>query len=134
MKSISIVLTILLISACSVIETHQDWGFMQRVGGLTVAGQDKNPNWLIVRGDVSGFKYFSVKPTQVNSALALKYIEAEIKESTIELYVVTTLISDKYNRTEINGVDISGIKKGEYLVRYLNPDNSTVDLKKVSIY
>jgi len=134
MKSITIALAMLLISSCSVIESHQDWGFMQRVGGLTVAGQGKNPNWLIVRGDVSGFKEFSVKPTQVNSALALKYIEAEIKESTIGLYVVTTLISDKYNRTEINGVDISGIKKGDYLVQYLNPDNSTVDLKKVSIY
>lgn len=119
-----------LLFGCAVSD-HQDWIFMQSVGGLSVAGQDKNPDWLIIRGDVSGLKKFSTEPTQVNSAIALKSIEKVIKDKNIQIYVVTTLITEKHSTTEINGVDISGLKKGTYLVQYLNPDNSTVDLKEV---
>jgi len=132
MRRLFILLIILPLFGC-VASERRDWSFMQSVGGLTVAGQDKNPNWLILRGDISGLKKFSTKPTQVNSALALKSVEAKIHDSKIQIYVVTTLISERYSTTEISGVNISGAKKGTYMIQYLNPDNSTVDLKKVVI-
>lgn len=113
---------------------HRDWSFMQAVGGITVVGQDKNPDWLILRGDISGLREFSNKPTQINSALALKKVEAEIHDSTIQIYVITTLLSDSNRGTEISGVSISGAKKGRYMVQYKNQDGTTVDLREVSIY
>ena len=113
---------------------HRDWTFIQQTGGLVVAGQDKNPNWLLLRGDVSGLYEFSEKPTLVNSAIALKEVKAKYKENKIQVYVVTTLVSDKYKETEITGVNISGLKSGQYTVQYLNPDKTTIDLKTIEIY
>lgn len=127
-------IALILLTGCSVVSDHQSWEFMQQVGGLLVVGQDKNPNWLIIRGDISGLKEFSNKPTRVNSALALKEVKRGISGTNIQIYVVTTLISDKYNKTEITGVNISGAKKGKYMVQYLNPDNSVVNLKEVEIH
>jgi len=126
-------LILLLLSSCSVFSEHKDWSFVESVGGISVGGQDKNPNWLIIRGDVSGIKEFSSKPTVINSAIALKSVEHVIKDNVIQFYIVATLASEKYHSTEISGIDISGIKKGVYKVQYLNPDNSVVNLKEVVI-
>lgn len=126
-------LLVLSISGCASAE-HQSWDFIQKVGGLTVVGQDKNPSWLIIHGDISGLKEFSVKPTLLNSALAIKSVEAIVRDTKIQIYVVTTPASKMYPDTEIRGVGISGIKKGTYMVQYQNPDNSTIDLKEVTIY
>ncbi len=106
---------------------------MEQVGGLTVVGQDKNPNWLILRGNVSGLKEFSHKPTLVNSALVVKEVGRKITSSKIQIYVVTTLTSEKYSSPEITGVDITGVEKGIYQVEYLNPDESSVYLSNVEI-
>ncbi len=133
-KITSISLVMLFLASCSVASEHRDWTFMKSVGGLIVVGQDKNPNWLIVRGDVSGLKEFSSKPTLINSALAFESIEHEVSDSKIRFFVVTTLISEIHSSTEISGFNISGIKKGKYQIQYLNPDNSVVDLKEVEIY
>lgn len=133
MKLLTTLLIFLTLSSC-VVSERQDWSFMQSVGGLSVVGQDKNPSWLIIRGDVSGLKKFSTKPTLINSALAVKSVEAEVKDSKIQIYVVTTLISKKYSTTEISGVGISGIKPGTYMVQYLNQDGSAVDLEEIIIY
>ncbi len=126
-------LVLLLVSSCSVFSEHRDWSFVESAGGITVGGQDKNPNWLIIRGDVSGVKEFSTKPTAINSAIALKSLEHIVKKNVIQIYVVTTLTSEKYHLTEISGINISGVKKGIYKVQYLNPDNSVVELKEVVI-
>ncbi len=107
---------------------------MQAVGGLTVAGQGKNPGWLIIHGDVSGLKEFSNKPTQLNSALAVKRVEAGVHDSTIQIYVLTTLVSDRNKNTEISGVQIPVELKGRYMVQYKKPDGTTVDLKEVTFY
>jgi hypothetical protein len=107
---------------------------MESVGGLTVGGQDKNPNWLNIKGDVSGLHEYSKKPTRMNSGLAVKKVEKFIKNSNIQIYVVTTLASDKYSDSKIYGIEIKGLKKGKYLVQYLNSDNSIVDLNEVEIY
>lgn len=107
---------------------------MESVGGLTVAGQDKNPCWLIVRGDVSGLSRYSVKPTTINSGLTVMKVASRVGEGKIQIFVVTTLASKKYPSAVIHGVDITGIKKGRYKVQYLNPDGSTVDLNNVDIY
>jgi len=112
---------------------HRSWEFIQKVGGLNLVGQDKDPGWLIVRGDVSGLQEFSTKPTQLNSALAVKKVEAVVRDKRIQIFVVTTLAGKMYPSSEIRGADISGIKRGTYLVQYLNPDNSTVDLREINI-
>ncbi len=125
---------LILLTSCSSFSEHRDWAFMEKVGGLIVAGQDKNPNWLILRGDISGLKSFSADTSQLNSALAIESIESEIIKSTIQVYVVTTAISNRNSKTEISGVDISGTKPGAYEVVYLNPDGSTVHLKDIVVY
>ena len=124
----------LVLSSCSVAEERRDWGFIQSVGGLVVGGQDKNPNWLILRGDVSGLYEFTTKPTQLNSALALKSVNASITENAINVYVTTTVISKKYNATKIEGVNISSAKSGTYTVQYINKDGSVVKVGNVTIY
>jgi len=112
---------------------RQDWEFMESVGGLSVAGQDKNPNWLIIRGDVSGLKEYSTKPTLVNSGIVVKEVRKKIKKSQIQIYVITTLVSKKHSDPKIYGVSIAEAKKGKYKIQYLNPDGSTVDLQEIEI-
>jgi len=133
MRILSIIILCFALIGCSASE-HRDWAFMQAVGGLTVAGQDKNPGWLIIHGDVSGLKEFSNKPTQLNSALAVKRVEAGVHDSTIQIYVLTTLVSDRNKNTEISGVQIPVELKGRYMVQYKNPDGTIVDLKEVTFY
>ena len=132
-RKIAQVFFLVIVSSCSVISEHRDWNFIKDVGGLNIGGQDKNPGWLIIRGDVSGLKEFSHKPNLVNSALAVKEVAKEISDSTIKIYVVTTVISDTYKSSEISGVDISGIEKGTYKVEYLNPNGESVFLSEVEI-
>lgn len=133
-KTIYITLLFLIIGCSVVTSQRQDWKFMESVGGLSVGRQDKNPDWLIIRGDVSGTQEFSSKPTIMNSALAVKAVERIVKDSKIQIYVVTTLVSDKYSDPRIYGVKIPDVKKGKYMVQYLNPDDTVVDLKEVEIY
>ena len=125
---------ILILCSCSVVEERQDWSFIESVGGINVGAQDKNPNWLILRGDVSGLHEFSVKPTQLNSALALKSVEASADNPAINLYVTTTVISKKFSTTKIEGADISSVKAGQYTVQYLNKDGSVVKIGNVTIH
>ena len=107
---------------------------MERVGGLIVVGQDKSSDWLIIRGDVSGLREFSHKPKLVNSALAVKEIGKKVSDSKLQIFVVTTIASDRYPSSEIVGVDISDIARGTYQVEYLNPDGSSVYLRDVNIH
>lgn len=123
----------LALCSCSVAAERQDWEFVQSVGGIVVGGQDKNPNWLHLRGDVSGLHEFTFKPKQLNSALALKEVYASASDGVINVYISTTLISKKYNNTKIEGVDISGVQAGKYIVKYLNKNGSSVEIGTVSI-
>ena len=138
MKKLSILLFSLIAAACSPIlnvamSEHRDWDFMKSVGGLTVGVQDKNPDWLIIRGDVSGLAQYSTKPTTINSALTVMDVRKNVEGTNIQVYVVTTLACEKYPDPKIYGVSIKGVKEGRYLVQYLNPDGSVVDLKEVTI-
>lgn len=123
-----------ILSSCSVADERRDWSFIQSVGGMVVGAQDKNTNWLNLRGDVSGFHEFTTKPTQLNSALALKSVNASVDGGAINLYVTTTIISKKYNSTKIEGVNIASVKAGQYAVQYLNSDGSLVKIGNVTIY
>ena len=128
-----LLLGMLTLSGCSNVSEHRDWEFIQQVGGLSIIGQDKNPNWLIIRGDVSGLKEFTQKPTWVSSVLAVKNVEKIVDENTIKIYVVTTVVSKKYPNSEIFGINITGVKEGTYKIQYLNPDNTVIDLKQIYI-
>ncbi len=139
MKNLIYVFVLFFISGCSMMisiisSEHRSWEFMESVGGLNIGNQGKNPNWLIIKGDVSGCYNFSNKSKGVNSGLTTKELECEIKGSIIQIYVVTTLPSDTYPSSRILGVKIPTLKKGEYMVQYLNPDGSVVDLKTIYIF
>jgi len=135
MKKAIYITLLFFITACStVMSQRQDWKNIESVGGLSVAGQDKNPNWLIIRGDVSGLQEFSNKPTTMTSVLTVKKVNAIIKDSYIQIYVITTLVCKKYPDPKIYGVKIPKIKPGKYMVQYLNPDNTVVNLKEIEIY
>ncbi len=125
---------VLILSSCSVMKERQDWDFIQSVGGMVVGAQDKDPNWLILQGDISGLHEFTTEPTLVNSALALKSVNASVDGDAINLYVTTTIISKKYNSTKIEGVNIVSVKVGQYTVQYLNRDGSVVKIGNVTIY
>lgn len=134
MKKLYIASVFLFLIGCSaVLSERQDWGFINEVGGLEVVGQDKNPNWLIIHGDVSGLHEFSSKPSTMNSALTVKSVKKKVTEFSIQIYIVTTLVSDKYPDPRIYGIDISDVKAGTYKIQYLNPDKSLIDLKTVNI-
>lgn len=122
-----------LLLSCSVVADRKDWDFIQSVGGIRLGGQDKNPDWLILRGDVSGLHEFTVKPKQVNSALALKKVSLLRENNELNIFIVTTLISSKCSNTAIEGVDISGIPEGDYIVQYKNMDGSVSNLGEVTI-
>jgi len=128
-----LLLGMLTLSGCSNISEHCDWEFIQQVGGLSIVGQDKNPNWLIIRGDISGSKEFTQKPTLMNSGLAVKNVEKIVDKNTIKIYVIITDVSRKHPNTEIFGINITGVKEGTYKVQYLNPDNTVIDLKQICI-
>lgn len=134
MKTYLYIPFLLVLLGCLSVSERQDWMFVESCGGLTVRGQDKNPNYLNLSGDVSGLYEFSAKPTIQNSALAVKKVKSIIKPNEIQIYVTTCLISKKYNSSKIFGVKINGVLKGKNKVYYLNKNGSKHFLKEVNIY
>ena len=118
---------------CSTLDTHQDYSFIEQVGGIAVIGQSDDPDFLEIRVNVSGLETIAVKPTTLNSALAVKSVKSEIDGSKINIYVVTTLVSDNNPNFTASKVNIGGANKGLNQVFYLNKDGSVVKLKDVDI-
>lgn len=106
---------------------HCDWSFIETVGGLEIIGQDKNPNYLRIDCDVSGTRKITHTPTIVNSALAIREVRKRIDGNIIQIYIVTSVITEGFSSRAF-GVNLGLIEKGKYEIQYLNPDNSTVTL------
>ena len=70
---------------------------------------------LPVHCNVSGLQAITQEPTQVNSALIVKSIEARVIETTINLSVHTGLVS-KGGTCRCTAVDLGDIPDGRYVV------------------
>ena len=109
---------------------HRDWSFIESVGGLEIVGQDKNPHYLRINCDVSGTRKITCNPTAINSALAVRKIGKRINENVVQIYIVTSVITEDLS-SSAHGVNLGSIDKGKYEIQYLNPDNSVVTLGEI---
>ena len=110
-------------------QEKQDWNFIQSVGGMKVSAKDKT---LIVDCDVSGIRKVTVKPSTINSAMAVRKIWHKRVDNTIQLKVVTSVIEKGIN-SACKPLDLSAYPDGTYKVEYLNSDGTTRALGQVTL-
>ncbi|MDD5521602.1 MAG: hypothetical protein PHI84_12355 [Kiritimatiellae bacterium] len=113
----------------------QSWEMIQSVGGLRVDNpvtQTDGTIFLPVICNVSGLDTVTVKPTMLNSALVVRKIATKCRKDSIQLQIVTCVVDNKHTSIT-KGVYLGRMKKGSYLVQYLNPDGSVVKLREIEI-
>lgn len=113
----------------------QSWDMIQSVGGLRVDDPTRQPDgttFLPVVCNVSGLDAITVKPTTINSALVVKKTTARFRKNRIQIQIVTCVVDNKHTPTS-KGVDLGTPLSGIYQVEYLNPDGSTIPLKRIEI-
>jgi hypothetical protein len=114
--------------------THQDWNFIQNVGGIEVGELQAIPNgayFLPMNVDVSGITVKN-KPEIVNSGLSIQSIHADVKGNDILIWVQSCLVSGAYQSSISKGITIGKLIKGKYRVLYLNNDGSTQHIRMVT--
>lgn len=110
-------------------QESRDWDFIKSVGGMKVSAKDKT---LVVDCDVSGIRKVTVKPSTINSAMAVRKIWHKRVGNTIQLKVVTSVIEKGIN-SACKPLDLSAYPDGAYKVEYLNSDGTTQALGKVTL-
>ena len=110
-------------------QESRDWDFIKSVGGMKVSAKDKT---LVVDCDVSGIRKVTVKPSTINSAMAVRKIWHKRVGNTIQLKVVTSVIEKGIN-SACKPLDLSAYPDGTYKVEYLNSDGTTQALGKVTL-
>lgn len=123
-------------SCVSLVTSHgQSWEMVQSVGGLRVDNpvtQADGTVFLPVICNVSGLETITVKPTMHGSSLVVRKIAVKCRKDKIQLQVVTCVVDNRHT-SATKGVDLGRLKKGTYLVEYLNPDGTTVTLREVEV-
>lgn len=99
----------------------RDWSFIQTVGGMKVTLEDRT---LHVDCDVSGTRKVTVKPTMINSGMAVREVKHKQVGKTIELRLVTSVL-EKGLTTTPKPLDLSGYPAGKYTVVYRDRDGAT---------
>jgi hypothetical protein len=107
----------------------RDWEFIQSVGGMKLS---QKQNSLVVDCDVSGLRKVTVKPTTVNSALAVRKLKHTRVGNTIQLRLVTSVI-EKGISTTPKPIDLSKYRAGTYSVQYLDPDGTKHNLGNATV-
>ena len=98
----------------------RDWQFVQQTGGMRVGApiEKDGKKMLPIEYDVSGLSTITCKPTTMNSGLAVRRIDAVVKDGKIVIRLVTQVVE----KSSINGLkhfsDLSGIPRGSYDVYY----------------
>ena len=113
----------------------RDWTFIQQVGGLTVGApqrQDHGTYRLPIRCDVSGLQAITVKPTLLNSALAVRETRAAVRGQTIQLWIVTCAV-DAHHGPAAPDVILKNILPSRYQVVYRNRDGGVVNLREMEV-
>ncbi|MEI7901096.1 MAG: hypothetical protein WCK89_12660 [bacterium] len=139
-RNLTIVFLSVLLMGCAscvslLTSSRQSWEMVQSVGGLRVDDPVTHADgtvFLPVMCNVSGLDTITVKPTMINSALVVRKIGTRIRAGKIQIRIVTCVV-DKKHTPLIVGVDLGILKRGTYQVEYLNPDGSTVSVRKVEI-
>lgn len=107
----------------------QDWSFIQSVGGMKVSLKE---NSLVVDCDVSGSKEITVKPTMINSGIAVRQIKHKRVGNKIQLSLITSVI-EKGMTNSWKTLNLSSYPAGEYTVEYRDPDGTTHPLGKITL-
>lgn len=115
---------------------HRDWSFVKSVGGMRIGTPKRNllEGWfLAVKSDVSGMFEITEKPTITNSNLILTALRFKIEKKILYLWIETNLAHGRVFQTTCYGLKFNKLNHGlgEYTIKYLNPDNTSVFLKKV---
>jgi hypothetical protein len=107
----------------------RSWAFIQSVGGMKISLQG---NTLSVDCDVSGTRKVTVKPTMINSGLAVRKLAHKQFGKTIQLSLVTSVF-EKGMSSSCKPLDLSAYPAGEYSVEYRDPDGTTHALGKITL-
>jgi len=123
-----------LLGASSAIGEVASWNTLLSVGGFAIGQPTKSSSgWVLpVRGDVSGLKTITVKPTQMNSGIACLETRASLRGSTITLQVTTGVAGNGHN-AECPAAELGNIAPGTYVVQYQGPLEAAVPLGNVTI-
>jgi hypothetical protein len=135
MLAVPVVLTGCASCASFLTSRGQSWEMLQSVGGLRVddpVPQADGTTFLPVICNVSGLETITVKPTRLNSALVVRKVSAKCRGNRIQIQVVTCVVDN--NHTSVSkGVGLGARKYGAYQVDYLNPDGTTVMIRRIEI-
>jgi len=115
--------------------THQDWQFIQQAGGLRVGAPQKlaaGKYRLPVKCDVSGLQAVSVRPTALNSGIAIEKIGYAVQGGTLQLWIVTCAAGGQRSAA-VESLVLEGMKPGKYKVQYRDKDLRVVDLREIEI-
>lgn len=127
MKIVLIILTLIVLANPShagfvgwLTSEGRDWQFVQQTGGIRIGAplERDGKKILPVEYDVSGLSAVTRKPTTLNSGLAVRRIEAKMKNKQIVLRVFTQLIDKSGITGPLHFVDLSRIPAGSYEVFY----------------
>ena len=131
---VAAVVTFVAVYSCCMIAEPQSWSFVQTVGGIAVDSPIREDHaWVLpVRGDVSGLKTITIKPTKVNSGIACQSVRAEVEGSSIYLTVLTTMAGVGHN-AECPPALLGQVTSGTYRVFYRGPNEKPVQLGEVVI-
>lgn len=113
----------------------RDWNFIQSVGGLAVGEPQKQADGtyrLPINCDVSGLKQVTIKPTIINSALAVREIAYAVRGQTIQLWIKTCVIDSRHSPAAPD-VTLKNIPPGRYQVHYRSRDGSVMNLREIEI-
>ena len=138
-KNICFLALVLFASGCFAEE--RDWSFIQAVGGLVIGEPYLENGRLILplRCDVSGLAKITVKPTILNSALAVEGVHLERNGTCIFLKVSTTIASQKHPKATCESVELGELPAGLYSVFYgeasssVNSHKQAVKLGEIEI-
>jgi hypothetical protein len=113
----------------------RDWQFVQQTGGMRVGApiEKDGKKMLPIEYDVSGLTTVTCKPTTMNSGLAVRRIEAAVKDGKIVIRLFTQVVE----KASINGPKhfsgLSGIPRGVYDVYYEIADDPGKRLGRIEI-
>ncbi|BCX48165.1 hypothetical protein HAHE_20730 [Haloferula helveola] len=108
----------------------RDWQFVQSVGGMKVSVDEGKV--LTVDCDVSGLRKVTVKPTMINSGLAVGDVRHRRAGDRIQLTLTTRLIGEGATTTP-GPLDLSKYPAGIYTVEYRDPDGALHEIGKVTL-
>jgi hypothetical protein len=110
----------------------EPWSFIESVGGIRVAGAQRNEDGgvtLDLDCDVSGLRTITTPPTVVNSALGVRRVDVERRDSIliVSIHVTVQATSTCPHPT------VRSLPPGEYAVVYRGADRDVHPIGSVAV-